>query len=131
MDLNDLDKQFQNILKTFPQAKKRLVEDGGEKMYQKVINNIDQTVKEESGNLKKGVTKNVGSRGGYAAVRPDYSIAPHTHLVENGHKVVRGDEIVGWASGKHMYRNALNELSNELEQDAEKMLDKLVGGFNA
>ena len=126
MDLYDLDKDFEELLKKFPQARRELVEECGEKMYQKVLSNISQ-VDEKTGNLRKGVKKVVGSRGGYSAVRADFKIAPHTHLVENGHKIVRNGKVVGWVSGKHMYRNALNELANELEQSAEQKIDKLVG----
>lgn len=126
MDLYDLDKDFEELLKKFPQARRELVEECGEKMYQKVLSNISQ-VDEKTGNLRKGVKKVVGSRGGYSAVRADFKIAPHTHLIENGHKIVRNGKVVGWVSGKHMYRNALNELANELEQSAEQKIDKLVG----
>lgn len=126
MDLYDLDKDFEQLLKKFPQARRELVEECGEKMYQKVLSNISQ-VDEKTGNLRKGVKKVVGSRGGYSAVRADFKIAPHTHLIENGHKIVRNGKVVGWVSGKHMYRNALNELANELEQSAEQKIDKLVG----
>lgn len=130
MDLYDLDKEFEKMIKQFPNARRKLVEDSGSKMYDKVMANISANVKDKSGNLKNGVTKAVGSGGGYAAVRPNRKVAPHTHLIENGHKVVRNGKVVGWVEGKHMYRNALNELANELERDAEKMLDDLVGDFN-
>ena len=127
MELDELDKKFTELLKQFPQAKRGLVEDVGEKLYEKVISNIDSTVSKHSGKLKDGVKKHIGSKGGYAAVRADYKIAPHTHLIENGHKIVRDGKIVGWVSGKHMYRNALNEMIDEIQQDAEKMLSGLVG----
>lgn len=130
MDLKDLDKEFEKLIEKFPQARRKLVEDSGEKMYNKVIANINANVDKQTGNLEDGVTKTVGSRGGYSAVRPDYKIAPHTHLIENGHKLIRDGQVIRWVPGKHMYRNALNELANELEQDAEKMLDELAGDFN-
>lgn len=126
MDLYELDQQFEQLIKQLPDARRKLVETCGEKMYQKVLANVNQ-VGEKSGNLKKGVKKVVGSRGGYSAIRADFEIAPHTHLIENGHKVVRNGKVVGWVSGKHMYRNALNELAEELEQDGEQMIDELVG----
>lgn len=127
MDLNELDKKFEKLLKEFPQSRTSLVENAGEKMYQKVINNITTSVKEDSGNLKAGVMKVIGSGRGYAAVRPNWKKAPHTDLIENGHRIVRGGKIVGWVAGKHMYRNALNELADDLEKDAGKMLYDLVG----
>lgn len=126
MDLDELDKQFEQLIKQFPKARRKLVESCGEKMYQKVLANVNQ-VGEKTGRLRRGVKKVVGSGGGYSAVRADFKIAPHTDLIENGHKIIRNVKVVGWVSGKHMYRNALNELANELEQDAEQTLDELVG----
>lgn len=127
----ELDQMFDNLLKNFPQAKKELMEDVGDKMYDQVIKNIDSTVKEGTGNLKAGVIKVLGSKGGYAAVKPNYEIAPHTHLIEDGHRVIRGGKIVGWANGKHMYRNALEQVSDEVEKMAESMIDELVGEIDA
>lgn len=130
MDLSDLDREFERLIKQFPKARRKLVEEAREKMYNKVISNIDRSVHEKTGNLKQGVTGHTGSSGGYSAIRPNWSIAPHTHLIENGHKIIRDGKVVGWVPGKHMYRNALNELANELEQDAEKMMDELLGGLD-
>lgn len=127
MDIYELDRQFNELIRRFPDARRELVENAGEKMYQNVINNITSSVKEGTGNLKSGVEKAIGSGGGYAAVRADHNIAPHSHLIENGHKVVRNGQIVGWVPGKHMYRNALNQLESELQQDAEQMVNTLVG----
>lgn len=131
MTFDELDKSFAKLLAGIPKAKRRLVESCGNKMYEKVMRNIDTTVKSETGNLKQGVTKVIGSEGGYSAIKPDWEKAPHTYLVENGHKSITGkgesQKMNGWVSGKHMYRNALAELAEELETDAEKMLDELVG----
>lgn len=88
--LKDLDKAFEAMLKKFPDARREIVENAGEKMQRKVLQNISATTKEVTGRLIEGVTLAVGSGGGYAAVRNDAKIAPHAHLVENGHKLVRG-----------------------------------------
>lgn len=126
-DLYNLDKAFESMIQRFPGAKRDLVESCGEKMYQKVISNINSQVGEKTGDLRSGVKKVIGSKGGYAAIRPDFKKAPHTHLIENGHKIVRNGKVVGWVAGKHMYRNALNELADELERDVQQMISKLVG----
>ena len=127
MELDGLDKQFERLLKEFPEARKKLIVRNGDKLYRKVIANIEAAVDEKSGDLKKGVVEVQGSGGGYVAVRCNHLRAPHMHLIENGHKVVRNGKVVGWVSGKHMYRNAINELADELERSGEEMINNLVG----
>lgn len=129
-NINELDKMFDDLLTKFPKKKKELVEEAGDLMYEKVINNINSTVKENTGKLKEGVIKVVGSKGGYTAIRPNYKIAPHTDLIENGHKIVRGGKIIGWVNGKHMYRDALEQVGDEIINKAEKMIDDLVGDID-
>ncbi|WMI81595.1 hypothetical protein [Anaerotignum sp. MB30-C6] len=149
ISLYDLDKAFSRMLDEFPKERQKLVESAGEKMYQGVILNIEKDTGEGSGNLKKSVQKKIGSGGGYAAIRPDRGIAPHTHLVENGHEVVArgkskknlkrtkkrvvstkgksfGEGSAEWVNGKFMYRNALTKLKRELYHDAEDMRERLV-----
>lgn len=143
--LKDLDQEFEKMLQKFPQARRELVENAGEKMEAKVLKNIESSTKEQTGHLREGVTKKVGSGGGYAAVRNDPKKAPNAHLVEFGHRIVKGGPlkvpkkelegssprnqgaVIGWVEGKHMYRNALNELEGELIQDAEDMIEKVLG----
>lgn len=142
--LYDLELRFDELIKQFPKARKKLCAETGKKMYDKVITNIERGVKEDSGNLKRAVTMVIGSGGGYAAVKPNWKIAPHTHLVENGHRIVWGKSASKWqikhmgkkdmrtgrgtyTNGKHMYRNALNDLIHELETEAEKMVNNMLG----
>lgn len=124
-----LDKAFESLIKSFPKARRSLVEDVGDTLEKNVIGNIESSVNEDTGDLKRGVKKVIGSRGGYVAVKPDYSIAPHTHLIESGHKLIRGGKVIGWVPGKHMYRNAINSTANEIENKADAMLDKLIKEF--
>ncbi|KAF5054766.1 hypothetical protein DSECCO2_384790 [anaerobic digester metagenome] len=128
LSLYDIDKAFGEILEEFPDRRRTLVNDAGEKMYQGVMRNIDSNINEGSGTLKRGVEKKIGSGGGYAAIRPNHAIAPHTHLVENGHNVkkVKSGAVIGWAQGKFMYRNALTSLESELRRDSKKALERLV-----
>lgn len=123
----ELDKMFENLLKRFPEKKKELMEDVAQEMYLQVLTNIAETVEPKTGNLGKGVKKVIGSNGGYAAVKPDYSIAPHSHLIEDGHRIIRNGKVVGWANGKHMYRNALDQVADDIEGMAQDMINELVG----
>lgn len=131
MTLDYLDKAFEKMISEFPDAKQKLIKQSGAKLYDKVIQNINTSVKTGRGNLKQGVTKVIGSKGGYVAIKTNWKRAPHTDLIENGHKIVTGKgsnkKVVGWVPGVHMYRNALLELADELETDAEKIINELVG----
>ncbi|MEG0899568.1 MAG: hypothetical protein RSD67_05940 [Oscillospiraceae bacterium] len=142
MTLYDLDKAFERMIKEFPQARATLVEKVGEELYQNVVRNIESDTDEVTGNLKRAVTKIIGSKGGYAAIKPNWGIAPHTHLVENGHEVIRQEKYKNvtakkkkynkepkqsWVEGKHMYRNALNEFAEHAIPECEEMMKELVG----
>lgn len=148
LSLYDLDRRFGEILKDFPVQRRAFMETAGEKMYQGVLRNIDTETNEGTGNLRKGVEKAIGSGGGYAAVRANRGIAPHTYIVENGHAVkprgrnksgrgngarrttvrtaTRGEGGSEWVNGKFLYQNALTKLERELKQDAANMLEGLV-----
>ena len=142
--LEDLDKAFETMIEKFPEKRRELVENAGSKMHQKVLRNIDTDTKEDTGRLREGCYLVIGSKGGYAAVRNDHRKAPHAHLVEFGHRLIKGaktkegkngqpvpikgsGKVIGWVNGKHMYRNALTEMEDELVQDAERMIDSLAG----
>ncbi len=119
--LKDLDKMLQE----FPKARKKLVETQGEILHKKVLNNINQ-LNSRTGNLKKGCEKKMGSGGGYVAIRANYAVAPHSHLLENGHNSRNG----GWVQGRHMYKNALSDLEDEIIKDAENIYNELGDYLN-
>lgn len=142
--LEDLDKAFAALEKQFPEARRELVEDAGVIMYERVTRNIDAETKEQSGRLREACHLVIGSGGGYAAVRNDNRKAPHAQLVEFGHRLIKdaktkegkhgrrvnikgSGKLIGWVNGKHMYRNALNEVEEEIVHKAGDMVDKLVG----
>ncbi|MBQ9090719.1 MAG: HK97 gp10 family phage protein [Anaerotignum sp.] len=140
-ELGELDRALGKMLDKLPEKRRELVENAGEKMYQKVLRNIDRDTEAKTGHLREACYKHIGSEGGYAAVRNDNKKAPHAHLVEFGHRLIKGaktkegkhgqrvnikgsGKVIGWVNGKHMYRNAINELEDELEQDAENMIEQ-------
>lgn len=127
-ELNDLLNSFNNMLSRFPEKRREFVRTTGEKMRQEVQHNIDTSVKSKTGKLRCAVSMKLGSGGGYAAVRNNNRIAPHAHLIENGHFIVtKSGQRVGFVAGNHMYRNALNTVAAEIEQDAQRMMEGMVG----
>ncbi len=129
-ELDDLLQNFDNMLSRFPEQRRAFVRNTGEKMQQAVLRNIDQDTKNKTGKLRRAVSLKFGSRGGYAAVRNSNRVAPHAYLVENGHAIVdKNGQCIGWVAGKHMYRNALQTAMQEVEYDAQQMLEEMVGGI--
>lgn len=149
-EIDELDKSFQNVVNDFKKNRKSLCREVGNLMKNKVIENINAGVSNEStGNLVRGVTLELGSKGGYSAVKPDYNIAPHTHLIEEGHRIVKGGtlakakgkkkakdnsntgkgQIVGFYHGIHMYRNALIQVTEEVEMKAEQLANTIGDNF--
>lgn len=129
-ELDDLLRNFDNMLSQFPAKRKEFVRNVGEKMEQEVLKNIDRDTHGKTGNLRRAVSLKLGSGGGYAAIRNSNRVAPHAYVVEHGHAIVdKNGRRVGWVAGKHMYRNALNTMTDEIEHDAQRMTDEMVGGI--
>ena len=133
--LDELDQQFANALKRIPEAKKKFLTDLGNTVQTKVEQNIN-AVGEKTGKLKDSVIK--VQKDGYVAVKPSFSTAPHTHLVENGHRnISRGPHNKGemvkkgarFIEGKHMYKNAYNDSLDEVERKTEEIKRQIVSAF--
>ena len=132
LTLTELSNRFDTLVKEFPKERRKLMETSGDKIKSEVQTNVD-AVGEDTGRLRAAVTKAIGSGGGYAAVRNDYRIAPHAHLVEHGHWMVGHDGRLltlksggSWVAGRKMYERAIMSLKDELIADADAMLKKVV-----
>ena len=61
-----------------------------------------------------------------------YNDAPHFHLVERGHQLVRGGKlgeggkVVGFVPGKHMMEKTKNEYEEIVPEKLEKILDDIL-----
>lgn len=55
-----------------------------------------------------------------------YNSARHFHLVENGHNLVRGGQVVGWVPGKHMMEQTRNEYQDVIPERFEKLCDETL-----
>jgi hypothetical protein len=125
------------MLDEFPEKRRSFHEKSGKIILDKVKANTpyDDSRKRKS-HLRDGLYSKVGSKGGYVAVRADYSgrttghAVPHAHLVEEGHVLVgRDGKEHGFVKGKHMFEVGLKQSEGELMSIAEKFAEEVVGEF--
>jgi hypothetical protein len=121
------------LLEKLPKERRIFHEKAGDLILTNVKDNTpydeDRT---EGSHLKEAMYVKIGSKGGYAAVKADYSgrvtghRAPHAHLVEEGH-VVKTKDGVKFVRGKHMFEKGMNESKGDLMMMAEYFVD-MIGG---
>lgn len=59
-----------------------------------------------------------------------YNSARHFHLVESGHNLVRGGQVVGWVPGKHMMEQTQNEYQDIVPKKFEDIRDEIFRRHN-
>lgn len=57
-----------------------------------------------------------------------YNSARHYHLIENGHNLVKGGQIIGFVPGKHIMEKTRNEYENIVPQRFEQTVDDILKG---
>ena len=57
-----------------------------------------------------------------------YNNAPHFHLVERGHNLVKNGQIIGFVAGKHMMEKTKNEYEDIVPERLEQILDNVLKG---
>lgn len=56
-----------------------------------------------------------------------WNSARHFHLVENGHNLVRGGQVVGFVPGKHIMEKTRNEYNDIVPEQFQEMIDDILG----
>lgn len=61
-----------------------------------------------------------------------WNSAPHFHLIENGHQLVRNGRVIGFVPGKHIMEKTQNDYKDIVPERFEKMVDDILkeSGFN-
>lgn len=55
-----------------------------------------------------------------------WNSAPHFHLVENGHNLVRGGRVIGFVPGKHIMEKTRHEYEDIVPERFEKMIEDVL-----
>lgn len=151
VELGDLEKftrELDELLEQIPGARKELHEELATMLKNEVDAQIlASRIKDDAGKVRGWQEKHVGSKGGYAAVRPtksstgDNSPGAITNYLESGHKIrppsgksKRYKPAIKkpYVDGRHFYQNAQKVVEEKAikiaEQFAEELAKRLEGG---
>lgn len=147
-ELDRLSESWERLVKQFPESKRRLLSELGQKMFQKVQGEIGG-----EGKVAGWQTPYMGSGGGYAAVRAKkdtwqttksgkrYAVGHITNAIEGGHKhggrrgssrkgyKYRGRIHVAAVPGRWFYAAVRQMLPNMAEEEARELTKLLVDGL--
>ncbi|MBB6218186.1 hypothetical protein HNQ80_004326 [Anaerosolibacter carboniphilus] len=130
-DIKELDQFANDILnlaeKKMPKEVKKFLTKEGAKLNRKVKKKAQSKVKKKTGNYMKGFKKGkpYKYKGDEWALRV-YNGAPHAHLIEHGHAVVRDGKEIGFAKGKKVLEESAKEFEGEFYQDVDKLVDEML-----
>lgn len=80
------------------------------KADKKLINRYGITVKIEGDNMVTFI----------------HNAAPHFHLIELGHKLVKKSKVIGWVPGKFMMKKTRDEYDNKVPERLMLIRDKIL-----
>jgi len=86
-------------------------------------------IKRNEDDEKYAIKKNWGSKiidDGLGMTALIWNKAPHFHLVENGHQLVRDGHVIGFVAGKHIMEKTRNDYKDIVPERFEKMVDDIL-----
>lgn len=111
-----------------PRKAKSLLRKQGTRLKNKTRSLAKQRVKRKTGGYHESI-----KRGRVYTYRTDnthairvYSYAPHAHLIEDGHRIVRGGVEHGFAPGQHVFADAGAAFQPEFEKACEDFLNEVA-----
>lgn len=140
---DELEKDFKKLINKYPDSADAFLMAQGRSVNKRVkqLTPVKTRKLRNSWRLKKVKLY----KGGTVRVVREQTTAPHGHLIEDGHEIVRGGKTRergrklnrvqrsvrgiksgGFVEGKHMLEKTMSEARNRFTIDAQKMLDKLL-----
>lgn len=113
-----------------PRESRKFVGAEGTKLKRITLKNAKSKVKKKTGNYFKSIKKGRAYvyRGNGAYSIRVYSNAPHSHLIEDGHRVVNHEgQEVGYKPGLHIFDNSRKEFESTFYNDIENFIDDVLG----
>lgn len=137
IDMSGMDLFRENLVtleKDFPKQAKSMLGKVGNKAATITKQKARQLVKKKTGNYLRSIKRGIvwkGADGQYVVrVYASSKIAPHAHLIEEGHRIVDKDgNEHGFKEGLHVFEKAVKEVDSQFESilasEFEKIMNKL------
>lgn len=132
--------EFSKNLEEFTRKVNEVDKTSPDKIYKsmdKLGNKVKKELKEATprGGGRKTIKKRMSERWTASRTEKKYgtydkgirNTAPHYHLVERGHRLVKNGKEIGYVDGQRFTEKTLERLEPEIERDMEDIFDKLVG----
>lgn len=130
--LEELEEDLRKAIKQAPaQVEETLIDLAKKfkKSAKKKANKELKHAKREGDKKKYAISKRWGHKvvdDNLGAAALIWNSAPHFHLVENGHQLVRGGRVVGFVPGKHIMEKTRNDYKDIVPERFEKMVDDIL-----
>jgi hypothetical protein len=121
------ERNLQYVIRSMPRESKLIMRRVGAKSRTIIKSTARRLVKEKTGRYMK--SWKLGKA--YMNDESNYRIrvfnnAPHAHLIEDGHRIVRGGREVGFAEGKKIIQKSNSKLEEKWEENLTKELNKII-----
>lgn len=136
--LEELQRDLEKVIQKAPaQAEETLIDLAKDfkKSAKKRAKKETKHTKREDDNKKWAIERKWGHKlvnDGLGMAVMVWNSAPHFHLVENGHLLVRNGRVIDFVSGKHIMEETQNDYKDIVPERFEKMVDDILkeSGFN-
>lgn len=135
IDMSGMDLFRANLValeRDFPKQAKSMLLKVGSKAATITKKKARQLVKKNSGNYLRSIKRGKVWKGAdgqfYVRVYPSSKIAPHAHLIENGHRIVGKDgKEHGFKEGYHVFEKAVKAMDSQFESILVSEFEKIMG----
>lgn len=133
-ELEQYEKQLLDLAnEKMPRESRKFVNGEGTKLKRITVQNAKNKVKKVTGkyhkSIKKGKAYIYKGNGGFSIrVYASSKIAPHAHLVEDGHRVLDKDgNEKKYIQGAKVFDNSRKEFESQFYNDIENFIDDVIG----
>lgn len=130
--LEELERDLTYVIKKFPahaeETLKKLAKDFKKSAKKRTDSAVKHT-KRTGDAVKKAINKKWGHKikgDGLARAALVWNSAPHFHLVENGHQLVKDGKVINFVEGKHMMEKTRDEYEGIVPERFKKMVDDIL-----